>query len=182
MDTKVPLPHDWFPRPVPDNVQIGPGSWLYSSFAFLHYCSQCACGVHIGHHSGIYNGTFFDLGINGEVVIGDYCTLVGVVIATNSRVTIGDYAFIAHEVTIADHFAAAPPESMNHAELRRSHDGISIGEGSWIGARAILLPGACIGAGAIVGAGCVVSVDVPPFAVIAGNPARIIASSSSTPN
>src|SRR4051794_30914612 len=149
------LPHDWFPRALPENVQIGPRSWVYSSFAFLHCRSRSDCGVRIGHDTGIYNGTFFDLDVQGEVVIGNYCTLVGAVLATNGRISIGDYTFIAHEVTIADHFAAAPSEAMAHL-ISRDHRGeISIGPNAWIGARAILLPGAEIGEGAIVGAGCV---------------------------
>src|SRR4051812_3028967 len=113
MNNSQQLAHDWFSRPVPDNVQIGAGSWLYSSFAFLHYRSRSQCGVRIGKHTGIYNGTFFDLDIDGEVTIGDYCTLVGAIISSNARVSIGDYTFIAHEVTIADHFAAIPPDDAN---------------------------------------------------------------------
>src|SRR5882672_6633285 len=102
------LPHDWFPQPLPANVVIGERSWCYSSFAFLHYQSRRACGVRVGHDSGIYNGTFFDLGPDGEVEIGNFVTLVGAIIATNSRVVIGDYAFLAHEVVLADSFAATP--------------------------------------------------------------------------
>ena len=174
------LSHDWFPRPVPDNVEIGEGSWLYSSFAFVHYRSRSVCGVRIGRHSGVYNGTFFDLNVDGEVMIGDYCTLVGAIIATNGRVSIADYAFIAHEVTIADHFAATPPAATIDGKLdwrktprKKESVEISIGEGAWIGARAILLPGARIGEGAIVGAACVVDSEVPPYATVAGNPSRI---------
>jgi acetyltransferase-like isoleucine patch superfamily enzyme len=174
MDNSAVLPHDWFPDPIPDNVQIGPRSWLYSSFAFLHYRSQRECGVRIGHDSGIYNGTFFDLDTDGEVIIGNFCTLVGAIIATNGRVSIGDYAFIAHEVTIADHPAAAPPAAAMYLARPRINREISIGTNAWIGARSILLPGANIGEGAIVGAACVVSIEVPPFSIVAGNPARIV--------
>jgi hypothetical protein len=72
-----------------------------------------------------YNGTFFDLDEDGEIIIGNYCTLVGAVIATNGRVSIGDYSFLAHEVTIADHFAAVPPAA---AEQLDRHGGeITIG-------------------------------------------------------
>ena len=50
-----------------------------------------------------------------------------------------------------------------------------IGDDAWIGANAIVLPGCGrIGRGAVVGAGSVVTRDVPDFAVVAGNPARII--------
>src|SRR5690349_12389978 len=86
------LPHDWFPRPLPSNIEIGASSWLYSSFAFLHYASTRDCGVHIGCNSGIYNGTFFDLDTEGEVTIGDYCTVVGAVFSGNIRVSVGNYA------------------------------------------------------------------------------------------
>jgi maltose O-acetyltransferase len=51
---------------------------------------------------------------------------------------------------------------------------VSIGNHVWIGYRAIVLPGVTIGAGAVVGAGSVVTRDVPPFAIVAGNPARQI--------
>ncbi len=50
-----------------------------------------------------------------------------------------------------------------------------IGDDAWIGANAIVLPGCGrIGRGAVVGAGSVVTRDVPDFAVVAGNPARLI--------
>ena len=44
----------------------------------------------------------------------------------------------------------------------------------WIGARAIILPGVTIGEGAVVAAGAVVTKDVGPWAVVGGNPAKVI--------
>jgi virginiamycin A acetyltransferase len=49
-----------------------------------------------------------------------------------------------------------------------------VGHDVWIGHGAMLLPGLRIGSGAIVGAGAVVARDVPPYAVVAGNPARVV--------
>jgi acetyltransferase-like isoleucine patch superfamily enzyme len=111
------------------------------------------------------------------VIIGNFCTLVGAIIATNRRVSIGDYAFIAHDVTIADHSAAVPPGATEGLNRKGCSGDISIATNAWIGARSILLPGAHIGEGAIVAAACVVSIEVPPFSIVAGNPARIIAPS-----
>src|SRR5687767_7282870 len=145
MNERHTLPHDWFPDPLSANVALGERSWCYSSFSCLHYCSRRPCGVQVGHDSGIYNGTFFDLGPDGEVEIGNYCTLVGAIISTNSRVLIGDYSFIAHEVVLADSFAARPPEAGNCPAV---HATIFLGENCWIGARAVLLAGAQVGEGA----------------------------------
>ncbi len=50
----------------------------------------------------------------------------------------------------------------------------NIGSDVWIGHSAIVLTGVSIGNGAVVGAGAVVTKDVPPYAIVAGNPARII--------
>ena len=51
---------------------------------------------------------------------------------------------------------------------------IKVGNDVWIGAGAIILPGVTIGEGAIIGAGAVVTKDVPPLAVVVGNPGRVI--------
>jgi acetyltransferase-like isoleucine patch superfamily enzyme len=172
------LVHDWFPEPVPDNVSFGERSWLYSSFAFRHYRSRRPQGVEVGHDTGLYNGTFFDLGPEGEAVIGDYCTLVGAILCCNSRVVIRDFAFIAHEVVVADRVAALPfpvERQTDKTESDSTAESIFIGENVWIGARAIILQGARIGEGSIVGAAAVVDFEVPPNSLVVGNPARIIA-------
>ena len=169
------LSHDWFARPLPDNVSVGEGSWLYSAYAFLHCCSTRPCALRVGRNTGIYTGSFFDLGPHGEVQIGDYCTLVGAIIASNSRVLIGSYSFLAHEVVIADGFAAAPWRDSSAAALLPPHEpAVVLGEDVWVGARATLLKGARIGSGAVIGAATVVDFEVPPGAIVAGNPARVV--------
>src|SRR5262245_48465492 len=108
MSEVLTLEHDWFSQPLPRGVQIGPRSWIYSSFAFLHCHSRRPAPVRIGSDSGIYHGSFFELGSDGEVEIGDFCALVGAVICTNRRIVIEDYVFIAHDVVLADNFACVP--------------------------------------------------------------------------
>ncbi len=165
------LPHDWFPRSLPPNVVVGARSWVFSAHAFLHCRSQRPCAVRIGQDTGIYHGTHFELGPEGEVEIGRWCTLVGAVICTNGRIVIGDCTFVAHEVVLADTAFAHPPDKPAEPAIGSS---IEIGENAWIGARAVLLGGTRVGEGAVVGAGAVVAGEVPPYATVAGNPAKIV--------
>jgi acetyltransferase-like isoleucine patch superfamily enzyme len=51
---------------------------------------------------------------------------------------------------------------------------IRIGRNVWIGFDCVVMPGVTIGDGSIVGARSVVTEDVPPFTIVAGNPARVI--------
>ena len=49
-----------------------------------------------------------------------------------------------------------------------------VGNDVWLGYRALVLPGVTIGHGAVVAAASVVASDVPPYAIVGGNPARVI--------
>lgn len=53
---------------------------------------------------------------------------------------------------------------------------VIIGDYCWLGARVIILPGVHIGEGCVIGAGAVVTKDMPPYHVVAGNPARAVKS------
>lgn len=172
------LDHDWFSQPLPNNVTLGERSWLYSSFAFSHYGCRSAGGVRVGSDTGVYHGTFFDLGYDAEVIVGNYCSLVGAIVATNGRITIGDYTFIAHEVVIADTHWASPADEHGHsaplAASSATKSNIEIGRNVWIGAQANIIGNVRIGDGAIIGAGTLVTRDVPPYTICAGNPMRVV--------
>jgi acetyltransferase-like isoleucine patch superfamily enzyme len=123
--------------------------------------------VRIGRHTGVYVNTFFDLGPDAEVTIGNWSTIVQATVSTNARVSIGDHVFVAHEVVIADSQFAHPGSSPQGGD-------VVIQDGAWIGMRAILLGGAAIGRDAVVGAGTVVDFEVPDGHTVAGNPARLV--------
>lgn len=85
-------------------------------------------------------------------------------------IEIGDDAFIGPNVSLITTNHAADPE-MRRCTISRP---IRLCGNVWIGAGAIVLPGVTVGEDAIVGAGAVVTKDVPPGAVVGGNPARLI--------
>jgi acetyltransferase-like isoleucine patch superfamily enzyme len=84
-----------------------------------------------------------------------------------SRVRIGARCAISWDVTITD---------SDYHELQGSPAvaAVSIGDEVWVGARAIILKGVTVGSGAVIAAGAVVSRDVPPRALVAGVPSRVI--------
>ena len=83
-------------------------------------------------------------------------------------ITIEDGAWIAANVQLI---------SNNHDMYDRAVllcKPVLIKRDAWIGAGATILPGVCVGAHAVVGAGAVVTKDVLDYAVVVGNPARIV--------
>lgn len=101
-----------------------------------------------------------------------------------ANVTIGNFTSIAPYVqmhTRTQHPCIAHPDLVSTGSGRAipgyprpvSEDAITIGHDVWIGRNAVLLGGITIGHGAIVGAYSVVASDVPPYAVVVGNPAQV---------
>jgi acetyltransferase-like isoleucine patch superfamily enzyme len=106
-------------------------------------------------------------------------------IAVAEEVEIGSYVLIAWGCCIVDHNSHSLDWRLRKDDtLGWIHDRkewahvkikpIRIGDHAWIGFNSIILKGVTIGEGAVVAAGSVVTKDVPPFAVVAGNPARVI--------
>lgn len=60
------------------------------------------------------------------------------------------------------------------APLCQSRGDTVVGNDVWIGYDAVIMPGRTIGHGAVVGSGSLVAADVPPYAIVGGNPARVI--------
>lgn len=85
------------------------------------------------------------------------------------KIKIGTKVAISREA-----FICTASHDINYANRPLTTAPITICDGVWLGARATVLPGITIGEGAIVAANAVVTKDVPAWAVVAGNPAKII--------
>jgi acetyltransferase-like isoleucine patch superfamily enzyme len=148
---------------VAPDVKLGPDVKIFG-FVNLYGCEigeatkvgafvEIQKGAHIGRHCKISSHTFICEGV-----------------------TIEDGVFIGHNVTfINDRF---PRATNANGSLQTEQDWACsptrVKQGASIGSSATLLCGITVGEYALVGAGSVVTKDVPPYCVVAGNPARII--------
>lgn len=105
-------------------------------------------GVSVGPHTTIGDSAFLD-GRSG--------------LSIGARVNLGSHV----RIYTRDH----DPQSHDFAERGAA---VTIEDYAWVSSHAIVLPGVTIGRGAVVAAGSIVTKDVPPLAIVGGNPARII--------
>ncbi len=159
-----------------NNVRLGRGVYLDHG-VYLH---ACPAGITIGAETfvmknaimHVYN--FRDLPnagitIGARSLIGEGCILRG-----QGGITIGDDVYLAPLVQIlaVNHVYHDPTRPISHQGI--TVQGIAIADGAWIGGGAIILDGVRIGRNAVVGAGAVVTKDVPDYAIVVGNPARVV--------
>jgi acetyltransferase-like isoleucine patch superfamily enzyme/dTDP-4-dehydrorhamnose 3,5-epimerase-like enzyme len=144
------------PAAIVETENIGSGTRIW---AFVHILP----GAQIGADCNLNDHVF----IENDVVVGDRVTVKSGVQLWDG-VRIEDDVFIGPNATFTnDPF----PRSKQYPEKYVS---TVIQKGASIGANATILPGVTIGQKAMVGAGAVVTKNVPPNAIVAGNPARIV--------
>ena len=104
--------------------------------------------------------------------IGKFCS-----IAAMTRINPGNHpmtrASQAHFTYRASAYFEGETDDAAFFNWRRSHR-VRVGHDVWIGHGAIVLPGRNIGTGAVIAAGAIVTKDVPEYAIVAGNPARLV--------
>lgn len=121
------------------------------------------------------------------IKIGDRCAIgAGTRLISAEGIEIGNDVIIAWDCYVYDHNSHSVYWNERSLDVYRSYNGmgkiwdgvksgkIIIGDKVWIGFGAVILKGVKIGEGAVIGARSVVTKDVPPFTVVAGNPASVI--------
>src|SRR5437763_11055692 len=150
------MDHFVHPNGLCESSQVGAGTRIW---AFAHVLP----GARIGRDCNVCDHVF----VENDVVIGDRVTVKSGVQLWDG-VRLEDDVFIGPNATFTnDHFPGSkhPPPAFLPTLVCRNAS---------IGANATILPGLTIGRDAMVGAGAVVTRSVPPAAIVAGNPARIV--------
>lgn len=109
------------------------------------------------------------------VTIGDRC-LIGrqSSIVGHFDITIGNDVYFGPNVYVTDQNHSVDDLDVPIGRQSAGEKAVSIGDGSWLGANVVVLPGVTIGRHVAVGAGAIVTSDLPDHAVAVGNPARVI--------
>jgi len=179
--------YDWHDGVVPDYVDVHDEAYLESSFSFIACRCERPQAIRLLRGSHVYSSTIFDVGAQGEVVLGECSMLNGARLVCEARIVIGAYATISWNVVFMDSYRLpTDPDARRPLLLAAGHPSgplvdprvparpITLHDNVWIGFDACILPGVTIGEGAVVGARSVVASDVPAYTVAAGNPARPI--------
>ncbi len=150
------------------NRTLGKLSMQIRRFLCKNIFSSCGDRLVVEKKAYFGNGKDFTVGNEGGIGY-NFKSL-------NRIVKIGNYLMMAEDVLFigGGHDFSRIDIPMGHQyDLPKTP--LTIDDDVWIGARAIILPGCKrIGKGAIIGAGSVVTKDVPDYAIVGGNPARII--------
>lgn len=148
-------------------------------YGSLHCLSEP--GVRIGSHTSIDRNLWLHCGgrpedcSHGYFEIGEHSFIgCNAVLGAGGGIRIGDNVLVGQSVNMhAENHVFADPTRLIR-EQRVSYRGIVIEDNVWIGSRAVILDGVTVGRGAVIAAGAVVTATVPPFAVVAGVPARVV--------
>jgi acetyltransferase-like isoleucine patch superfamily enzyme len=118
----------------------------------------------------VYDDPVFEVG--DRVFLGHQLT-----VSVGQRVSIGSDVLVSDRVVIADNdgHPLDPVRRLRGEPVDRGAvRPVSIEDGAWVGTRAVILKGVTVGRGAVVAAGAVVTRSVPAYALVAGNPARVV--------
>jgi acetyltransferase-like isoleucine patch superfamily enzyme len=176
---------DWYPEPIPPNVDFGEGFYCESAQVFKKMLSNKPHAVVFGDHVSVYAGCSFAIQRNGHCTVGNFTLLNGAIVMSEELVEIGSHCLISWGVGIADSDfhplepaqrlidsqALAPFFKNRPPRPKLKTAPVKIGNNVWIGMNAVILKGVSIGDNSVVAAGAVVTKSVPANTIVAGNPA-----------
>jgi len=139
-------------------IHVGKGSIIKESML-------SAKELHIGRNTTLWGPNIDIHAMLNPVKIGSYCSIA-------RNISIQEYNHRVDRCSTYFFSCNVFKESMTQDIVSRG--GITIGNDVWIASRVVIGTGVTIGDGAIIGANSVVLGDVPPYAIVAGSPAKLI--------
>lgn len=157
-------------------IEIGNKVYIRSN-ANLEACGESSRLI-IGERAIIERGADIRSHQGGQIEIGDRTHIGPYTCLSGRSIKIGQDCLIASHVGIYanNHIFTDPNCRIN--QQGRSYRGIVIEDNCWLGTGAKVLDGVTIGQGSVIGAGAVVTKDIPAYSVAVGTPARVIAQRS----
>ena len=157
---------------------------INSKINYRHIFIKKKCNISIGNNTILEGFIYFDKP-NASINIGNRCFIGNSKLICAQNIKIGNDVLISWGCTIIDHNSHSLIWNERKKDVLNWINGnkiwtnviikpTKIENKAWIGFNVIILKGVTIGEGAIVGAGSVVTKDVPPYTIVAGNPAKII--------
>ncbi len=178
------------------DLRIAPQTILGPNFSFDNRGDPNAIRLEIGEKCYVNGSIILEREV-GKVVVGDRTYIgAGTSIICAAGIQIGSDVLTAWGITIVDHDSHSVRWRNRAEDVEKWRVGlleggaryaarlknwdvvpmapVVIGDKVWIGFNAVILKGVHVGEGAVVAAGSVVTKDVPPYCVVAGNPARVV--------
>ena len=151
------------------HLPISYGRFETFSQKFRAFCAKLFL-IHVGNNLNIEHGAM----ITSLMSIGDNSGC-GINAKMHDKVTIGRNVMMGQDSIIYTKNHAFSDISIPMCEQGfQDEKPVTIEDDVWIGGRVIILPGVHISSGAIVGAGAAVTKDIPPYAIVGGNPAKVL--------
>lgn len=160
-----------------ENLKISSGSFC---------TAPCKTQIIIGNNCDLSDCRLYAIG-DGKILIGNFTTIrYNSKISAVCEIKIGDYVIISNNVRIYDH-NSHPTDPQVRIEMckggfygdawsatKASNKPVTVEDNVWVGEYSTILKGVHIGKGSIVASNSVVVKDVPPYSIVAGNPAKIV--------
>src|SRR5687767_901398 len=96
------IEHDWFPAPLPGNINLEEMSYPDTSYSFATFFSEKPVGFTLGYASGNYGHCLFNTGSKGEIKIGKFVALQCTRFICNYRIELHDHCMVSWGAVITD--------------------------------------------------------------------------------